>query len=105
MAKIHLVGTEFLDIPAQLALDGAIEQSLDILAAFGVDEQFEQKITEVFGDRFDAEKLEKLRQSFAFRDWSWLPTFEIRSADELNGANAAFAASNNRVYLSQDFIS
>ncbi|NEQ85168.1 MAG: hypothetical protein F6K26_35055, partial [Moorea sp. SIO2I5] len=105
MSRVDFVGSELLTDSGILTLDRALDQALSILADFATDESFEQKIIEVFGDQFDTQKLDELRQNFTSSSLDWLPKFEIRSADELNGANAAFAASNNRVYLSQDFIS
>ncbi|NEP69712.1 MULTISPECIES: calcium-binding protein [Moorena] len=105
MSRVDFVGSELLTDSGILILDRALDQALSILADFATDESFEQKIIEVFGDQFDTQKLDELRQNFTSSSLDWLPKFEIRSADELNGANAAFAASNNRVYLSQDFIS
>jgi len=105
MKALQILGVDSLDEVTRNALDLSFEKTFDILSEFAVDGAFLSKIETVFGSDYDAEKLEQLRQDFASNNLDWIPKFEIHSAAELKGANAAFAAANNTVYLSQSFIS
>ncbi len=58
----------------------------------------------MFGDRFDAVRLEELRQQWASGNFEDLTLFEVRSDAELGGANAAYAGENNTVYFSEGFL-
>ncbi|AFY48170.1 hypothetical protein Nos7524_2328 [Nostoc sp. PCC 7524] len=65
---------------------------------------FSTAITPAFGNDFNPEKLETLRQQWATSDFSGLPKFEVRSAADLGGARAAFSRSTNTVYVSADLL-
>jgi VCBS repeat-containing protein len=57
-----------------------------------------------FGDSFNAGVALGLAEDWAKGDFSNLPKFEIHSKDEINGANGAFAAATNTIYLSREFL-
>lgn len=60
-------------------------------------------MTTAFGNSVDTRKLEELRRQWQELDFSSLPEIEVRSATELKGANGAFAAATNQIYLSQEY--
>jgi Ca2+-binding RTX toxin-like protein len=104
MNKVDLVGKEILEESAQIALDEGILTAQGLLRAIASDKDFATKLTLAFGDSFDAEKLEDLRQQWQAGDFDSLPTIEIRAAAEINGANGAFSADTNTIYLSQEYM-
>jgi Calx-beta domain/FG-GAP-like repeat/RTX calcium-binding nonapeptide repeat (4 copies) len=74
------------------------------LSEFAIDESLLTVVNSSFGSLFDAEKLENLRQQWATGNFEGLPAIDIRPAAEINGANGAFAAVTNTIYLSQEYI-
>jgi len=82
----------------------AILSVQDYLTQFSLSEKFIERIKIAFGDRFDLAKLEELRQQWVSGQFEALPPIEIRPSAEINGANGAFAAATNTIYLSHDYI-
>lgn len=74
------------------------------LTAFASDEAFSDNITIAFGNLINTEKAENLRQEWRSGKFEELPIIEIRSANEINGANGAFSKDTNTIYLSHEFI-
>lgn len=85
-------------------LNEALLKSQQILTEFAVDEEFAAKVALAFGDGFDGEKLERLRQRWESGNFEEFPRIEVRSSAELNGANGAFAAATNTIYLSAEYL-
>ncbi len=104
MDMFSLIGAEVLDESEQTALDEATLQAQNYLSAIASDEDFLTKVTLAFGEGFDAEKLEGLRQQWAASNFGAIPAIEIRSSSEINGANGAFSADTNTIYLAQEYI-
>ena len=104
MNKIIPIGAEILPNYAQLALGEAIVTAGDLLTTFAANETFLPTVNLSFGNLVDTEKVTSLRQQWLTKEFDALPTIEIRTATELNGANGAFAAATNTIYLSQDYI-
>jgi len=104
MNTVSLIDTEILDESAQIALEEATLTAQSLLKAIASDKDFATKLTLAFGDSFDAENLEDLRQQWQAGDFDSLPTIEIRAAAEINGANGAFSADTNTIYLSQEYM-
>lgn len=89
---------------SEFTLDELVVQTQDYLTSFALDENFHPKITIAFGDLLDTEQAESLRQQWASGDFTLLPEIEIRSGEEIQGANSAFSVDTNRIYLSQEYI-
>ena len=85
-------------------LEESIVISQQFLSQFAESDVFLQKATSIFGSNFDTEKLSYFRQSWLNGDFESLPEIEIRSQEDLNGANGAFAVSTNKIYLSEEYI-
>lgn len=76
----------------------------NLLVNFLGDENFSDKIRLAFGENFNNDRLESIRQEWIDGNFSNLPDLEVRSAKEINHANGAFDALNNKIYLSQEYI-
>lgn len=97
-----LVSTSLLLAPDQLSLlDQALVFTQEKLQEFAKDPQFGEKIALAFGAGSDANVLQLAWQDGNF---STLPKVEILTADQLNGANGAYAIATNSIYLSIDFL-
>ena len=86
-------------------LESAIVISQQFLSQFAESDVFVEKVTSIFGNSFNSEKLNYFRQSWLNGDFESLPEIEIRFQEELGGANGAFAVSTNKIYLSEEYIS
>ena len=86
------------------SVNEAILQSQDLLTQFAKDEYFISKIITSFGDSYDAEVLENIRQQFESGNFSDLPQIEVLTVEELQGANGAYSVDTNTIYLAQEFI-
>lgn len=104
MTKTYIIGTELLDGLAELSLDRSILNTRSVLEEVATDGSLSAIAPMAFGDLFNQVSLENFRQQWQSRDFDSLPTIEIRSAAELNGANGAYSAATNRIYLSQEYI-
>ncbi|MDJ0618658.1 MAG: hypothetical protein QNJ63_18260 [Calothrix sp. MO_192.B10] len=99
-----IIGFDKLDEQVKLTLEEANLDAWSLLRKFALDEFFINNIESIFGSNFDIEKLNYLQESWLNGNLDVLPEIEIRSQEELNGANGAFAASTNKIYLSEDYI-
>jgi len=104
MNNFRLVGADFIDESAQFTWDEATSTARRLLNAIASDQDFATKVTLAFGESFDAEKLEALRQQWEAGDFESLPPIEISLSAEINGANGAFSADTNKIYLSQEYL-
>ncbi len=93
-----------LDINTSTVLEQALLLVQDWLSIFASNPEFSQKMALAFGDSYDAGILESLRQQLVAGDFSALPKIEVRTRDELNGANGAFSLDNNIIYLAQEYL-
>jgi RHS repeat-associated protein len=75
------------------------------LQEFADSPSFITQVQAVFGNDILSDRLHTLGQLWRDRDFSLLPTIEIRTAAELLGAQGAYAGASNTIYLSQDFLS
>jgi hypothetical protein len=65
---------------------------------------FKTIIREAFGDQFQVGALSTLEQQFSTGNFSGLPQEQIISGAALGGALAGYAQTNNKIYLSQEFL-
>jgi hypothetical protein len=87
-----------------LSMDPALRIAEDRLRRFALDPLFVAKMQVAFGKGFDLARLVALQQAWALGDFSLIPAVKILSEMEIGGANAAFVASSNTVYISQAFL-
>src|SRR5262245_51852335 len=69
----------------------------------GDPEKFHGLMKEVYGANYDKTAAESFRQKSLSGDFSWLPKIEFQSEQTLQGANGAYDASRNVVYLNDKF--
>ncbi|HAX80914.1 MAG TPA: hypothetical protein DCY88_35025, partial [Cyanobacteria bacterium UBA11372] len=86
------------------SLNKSEEKAYKLLTEFAADEEFGEKIASAFGDDLDNAGIEALRQLWKSGDFTGLPAVEIRSAADINGANGAFSADTNKIYLSGEYL-
>ncbi|QLE59832.1 putative Ig domain-containing protein [Nostoc sp. TCL26-01] len=77
----------------------------DLLCNFASQPDFTVRIEPAFGSNFNPQSAEDLAKTWSKRDFSLLPPVVILPTAEMNGANGAFAAATNTIYLSQEFLS
>ncbi len=75
-----------------------------ILTSFAKDEKFLSKMNLAFGESFNFERVVKLRQQWVEENFEELPEIEIRSGEEILGADSAYSIDTNIIYLSREFI-
>ena len=85
-------------------LDNSIEYSQDLLLDYLNQSEVSQDLSIAFGDTFDREAGISLLRSLNESDPEGLPQIEIRSATELNNAQAAYSFNTNTIYFSEEFI-
>lgn len=87
---------------------GALAQSLSLaegkLRAFAADSHLMDKMSLAFGNRWDVKVATDLVQSWSRYDFRNLPKIEVRLGSEINGANGAYAAETNTIYIAKDFL-
>jgi hypothetical protein len=108
MQTILFEDTYFAGLEQYSDLYFPLEQSLTTAASWLEDflssDDFVPKIQLAFGDTVDGNEAKLLIQQLAQTDPDVLPKIEIRSSAEINGANGAYAAATDTIYLSQDFL-
>jgi hypothetical protein len=86
-------------------LDNLLLESLDLaklqLQLFADSPNFSNKIKIVFGKSADATDFQN---AWLTGDFNNLPTIEIRSTAEINGANGAFSIDTNTIYLANEYL-
>ncbi|MBN3957445.1 cadherin-like domain-containing protein [Nostoc sp. NMS8] len=108
MKNAHVPGKNLI-VKSSLILDPtqltSVEQALFLaqenLQTFTSEPDFSQKMAIAFGE---GANVDSLRTAWSANDFSDFPKIEIRDAADINGANGAFAAATNKIYLSQEFI-
>ncbi|MGB3206188.1 MAG: hypothetical protein WBB28_14455, partial [Crinalium sp.] len=85
-------------------LDQSVLLAEDLLKAFAESADFTDILTKAFGSLFDQKEAEVIRQQWISDDFSDLPVIELLSSSILGRANGGYAASNNTIYLSQDYL-
>ena len=91
-------------VPTTSLLDQAVLLTKDWLRAFAEGDEFSNVLEVSFGDRFNQEQAKALRQAWAEGSFIQLPTIQIESGNFLQGANGAYAAQTNQIYLSQNYL-
>jgi hypothetical protein len=82
----------------------ALDKAFDYLSKLKDDSELNKKLELAFGDSFDRDIAKQLITDFSRENFTDLPSLEIISGKNINGANGAFAAATNTIYLSSEFI-
>ena len=97
------VGDVFTGAPSQV-VEKALDSAKDILKGLSGDAHLTDKLNQAFDENWNPKVAADLIQEFAGGDFSKLPEIDILSGAAINGANGAFAAATDKIYLSQDFV-
>ncbi|MDB9525002.1 S8 family serine peptidase [Oscillatoria sp. CS-180] len=93
-----------LGLESLSSLEQALAIGQDWVDQFLSDANWLESLTLPFGQTFDLAAVGALFQDVLSGNWSALPSIEMRSSDDINGANGAFAATTNTIYLAEDFV-
>jgi hypothetical protein len=74
------------------------------LAKLATQANFESIITIAFGANIDPTKILKIRNQWLNNDFSVIPPIEILSHGELGQASGGYAASEDKIFVSSDFL-
>ena len=86
-------------------LNSAIAASQDLLTQYSLSEDLAADLTTAFGSEYDSDAAQELITQWQTGEFGAFPEFEIRSTEEINGANGAYSADTNKIYISVKFIS
>ncbi|MGB7441851.1 MAG: hypothetical protein WA919_12340, partial [Coleofasciculaceae cyanobacterium] len=108
MNNSYILGNNLL-VKSPLIVDPALliylEEALVLvqqrLQAFASEADFTRNMAVAFGEEAEVDSLEA---AWLAGDLSIFPELEIRNLAELNGANGAYSADTNRIYLSWEFL-
>lgn len=85
-------------------LEGYLSLVQNSLHQFVLNPGFDSDIRLVFGNNVDLARARQLIQDFATQYSSSLPAIEIRAGVDINGAQGAYAAASDTIYLSAEFL-
>ena len=85
-------------------LNSALTLTYNQLSAFSGLDNFWQVFDTAFGTQYNRSFAENLRLQWLSGDFSQVPQIEILDSSILGGANGAYASSNNKIYLSANFV-
>lgn len=88
----------------QEILAAALAEVQQHLSNFALSNDFLSQMQLAYGDNFNTAVALDLAQSWQDRDFSVVPSIEFLTSAKLNGANGAYAAANDTIYVSQEFI-
>lgn len=74
------------------------------LSKFAADPDFAAKMNVAFGENWDAAAAKALAEEWFQGDFSDIPPVKVVSSAEIGGANGAFAAATDTIYLSREFL-
>ncbi|WP_306297041.1 Calx-beta domain-containing protein [Nostoc sp. C052] len=100
MTPIKSIDDLSLNQTLLLALKGVQQY----LSEFATSPEFIDKMRLAFGESFNAETALNLAQAWQNQDFSVIPTIQFLSSAQLNGANGAYAAATQSIYMSQEFF-
>lgn len=108
MNNTYILGSNLL-VESSLIIESAVLTSLEKalvlvqqrLQAFASNPDFAQKMVLAFGEGVE---IGSLKTAWLAGDYSIFPKIEIRNAADINGANGAYGAANNKIYLAWEFL-
>jgi RHS repeat-associated protein len=99
-----LITSTSAEFPFNSVLEDAIALVHHWLRQFSQQSDFVSRMIDVYGQQLDHTLLTELTQAWKADNFSQLPDIEIRPQVELNGANGAYAAATNQIYLAQELL-
>ncbi|MCC3509987.1 MAG: hypothetical protein JGK29_13010 [Microcoleus sp. PH2017_17_BER_D_A] len=92
------------DSSVDLLTGQAMSEVYGDLSKFAADPDFAAKLNVAFGENWDAAAAKALAEEWFQGDFSDIPPVKIVSSAEIGGANGAFAAATDTIYLSKEFL-
>ncbi len=85
-------------------LNNAIASSQELLTQYSSSENLLADLTTAFGTEYNSDAAQELITQWQTGEFTSFPEFEIRSAEEINGANGAYSADTNKIYISEEYL-
>ncbi|MEG3858781.1 M23 family metallopeptidase [Microcoleus sp. herbarium12] len=92
------------DSSVDLLTGQAMSEVYGDLSKFAADPDFAAKLNVPFGENWDAAAAKALAEAWFQGDFSDIPPVKVVSSAEIGGANGAFAAATDTIYLSKEFL-
>jgi len=92
------------DSSVDLLTGQAMSEVYGDLSKFAAGPDFVAKMNLAFGENWDATGAKALAEGWFQGDFSEIPPVKVVSSAEIAGANGAFAAATDTIYLSQEFL-
>jgi hypothetical protein len=92
------------DSSVDLLTGQAMSEVYGDLSKFAAGPDFVAKMNLAFGENWDAAGAKALAEGWFHGDFSDIPPVKVVSSAEIGGANGAFAAATNTIYLSKEFL-
>jgi hypothetical protein len=92
------------DSSVDLLTGQAMSEVYGNLSKFAADPDFVAKLNVPFGENWDAAAAKALAEGWFQGDFSDIPPVKVVSSAEIGGANGAFAAATDTIYLSKEFL-
>ncbi len=96
--------TSLPDSSVDLLTGEAMSEVYGDLSKFAADPNFAAKLNVPFGENWDAAAAKTLAEAWFQGDFSDIPQVKIVSSAEIGGANGAFAAATDTIYLSRELL-
>ncbi len=78
--------------------------SQELLTQYSLSEDLAADLTTAFGSEYNSEAAQELITQWQTGEFTYFPELEIRSAEEINGANGAYSADTNKIYISEEYL-
>lgn len=92
------------DSSVDLLTGQAMSEVYGDLSKFAAGPDFAAKLNVAFGENWDAAAAKALAEEWFHGDFSDIPPVKVVSSAEIGGANGAFAAATDTIYLSKEFL-
>ena len=92
------------DSSVDLLTGQAMSEVYGDLSKFAAAPDFVAKMNLAFGENWDAAGAKALAEGWFNGDFSDIPSLKVVSSAEIGGANGAFAAATDTIYLSKEFL-
>ncbi|MDJ0658159.1 MAG: hypothetical protein QNJ42_01575 [Crocosphaera sp.] len=85
-------------------LESAIASSQELLTQYSLNDGLLGDLTIAFGSEYDSDVATNLVTQWQTGNFDSFPEIEVRSSAEINGADGAYSADTNRIYISEEFL-
>ena len=85
-------------------LNNAIAASQDLLTQYALGGEPSGDLMTAFGPTYDSDAAADLIEQWQTGDYSDFPGVEILSSASINGANGAYSADTNKIYIAQEYL-